>query len=186
MIGITFTLKDGHTVEVREGNSACCPWGLNYAHEIGVSLAVMSDITTWALIDDEEVYIINHMWHQKTRSDMYLDEWLEENGDTYAGKLSNIKADIDRVKEEEELVKTMTKNEKAAFFAGKRGARLENMDMRKKAESYDTLVKYLEAKLKDFKVAITHTSVEQLVLEGKRDVIVDLLELVKNLEKQDY
>lgn len=125
MIGITFTLKDGHMVEVCEGNSTCCPWGLDYARELGVPLSAKVGIDTWALIDDEEVYTINHMWHQKTCSDMRLDEWLEENADTYAGKLSKIKADIDRVKEEEEFVKTMTKNEKAAFFAGKRGARLE-------------------------------------------------------------
>lgn len=186
MIGITFTLKDGHMVEVCEGNSTCCPWGLDYARELGVPLSAKVGIDTWALIDDEEVYTINHMWHQKTCSDMRLDEWLEENADTYAGKLSKIKADIDRVKEEEEFVKTMTKNEKAAFFAGKRGARLEDMDMRKKAENFDTLVNYLKAKLKDCHAMVTHTAAEKIAKQTQNNFIVDLLELVRNLEKQDY
>lgn len=177
--GKIFLLEDGHTVQVREGSSGCCPWALDYAHEIGVPLAVSSDITTWALVDGEEVYIINHRWYDHTRSDMCLNEWLEENIDTYAGKLREIKENIDKIKDETELVKTMSESEKAAFFAGKRGARLENTDIRKKAQNFDVLVNYLEAKLNTCRASFAHTRLdEQLVLQAKCDTIEDIFKFI--------
>lgn len=123
----------GHTLEIGpSGTGSCDPWTLDYASELGVGLMVTADLATFLLVDNEFIYkfessrkVLKFIEKISNNEFETFDE-LEQYLSTIATKsctLTEAKESIDRLKETNEKISKMTKEEKKEFFDSLRNER---------------------------------------------------------------